>query len=147
MSNPFILPSAIVAMQGPVVGGQAFVRHQHKRSQPGDLLTTANQYFTENAAKSRPASAAVPAAPAQAVTDTQSAPLKQCAVSQSTKLDVSQSIPWFLTFAAIVQMRQRPCRVSSWVARTPHNAPSISQHISCIGALTVIYLIARMQST
>lgn len=106
VSSPIYNPSAILAMQGPVVGGQAFVRHQHKRSQPGDLLTTANQYFTDNAAKSRPASAAVPAAPAQAVADTQTAPMKQCAASQSTRLDVSQSIPWFLAPAALVEMSE-----------------------------------------
>ena len=67
-------------LQSSAPGAPNFSRHQHKRSQPGDLLTTANHFFVDDAdAKIRPASAAVPAVPVQPSHDAQAAPLKQYA--------------------------------------------------------------------
>ena len=67
-------------LQSSVPGAPSFSRHQHKRSQPGDLLTTTSQFFMDDAAaKSRPASAAVPAVPVQPSSDAQAAPLTQYA--------------------------------------------------------------------
>ena len=66
-------------LQSAAPGAPGFSRHQHKRSQPGDLLTTTSQFFVDAAAKSRPASAAVPAVPVQPSHDAQAAPLKQYA--------------------------------------------------------------------
>lgn len=65
-------------LQGSLPAPQAFVRHQHKRSQPGDLLTTASQYFMDETSKSSPASAALPAAPVEPGPDGQAKPLQQC---------------------------------------------------------------------
>ena len=64
-------------MQAPVPGKQAAVRQQQKRSAPGDLLTTAIQCFDEDAARRRPASAALPAAPARPEADAQTLPIEQ----------------------------------------------------------------------
>ena len=63
--------------QGSAQPARGAPPHQHKRSQPGDLLTTASQYFMDDADRSRPASAAVPAVPAQPGSDAQPEPLDQ----------------------------------------------------------------------
>ena len=60
-----IRAEGVVPPQGSAQSARGAPPHQHKRSQPGDLLTTASQYFMDDADRSRPASAALPAAPAQ----------------------------------------------------------------------------------
>ena len=60
--------------QGAAQSAGGTAPHQHKRSQPGELLTTASQFFMDDADRSRPASAALPTAPAQPGPDAQPEP-------------------------------------------------------------------------